>query len=182
MPSSPALQNKRNRENKRNINNNLYKKCLILFCLCGILQLNKVKAEKGKLFLGPQKNNKWVVNWQVFKGLFLIRLNGLVFPTLGLTSKQQETIEKSLVKKARGSGLSPAVRRQNPPTNVQQQMPCEAQGMQMLVSHPISLEGTSCRPDPGGKDFGDFNHLYTCFVLCSSTQYIFWEEGVLNRH
>lgn len=82
------------------------------------LQLNKVKGEKEKVFPGPWKNNKWVVNWQVFKGLILIRVNGLVFPTLGPTSKQQETIEKSLLKKARGSGLSPAVQRQNPATNV----------------------------------------------------------------
>lgn len=73
--------------------------------------MNKVKGKKGKAFLGPKKNNKWVVNWQVFKGLVLIRVNGLVFPTLGLTSKQQETIEKSLLKKVRGSGLSPAVQR-----------------------------------------------------------------------
>lgn len=59
-----------------------------------------------------------LVNWQVFKWLVLIGVNGLVFPTLGLTSKQQETIEKRLLKEARGSGLSPAVQRQDPATNV----------------------------------------------------------------
>lgn len=50
----------------------------------------------------------------------------------------------------------------------------------MHMSHPVSLGGTSCRPDPGGKDFCDCNHLSTCFVLCSSTQYIFLEEGFFN--
>lgn len=71
------------KENKRNINTTFHFKMLDFCYVCVELHLKKRwKQRKGKYFLGPSENNKWIVNWQVLKWLVLIRVNGLVFPTL----------------------------------------------------------------------------------------------------